>query len=64
MTNTRTYKEFCENTNKNEIISVEYILNSNYWIKGRIENCSNINCPYITKCNVYKNLDNQIPYGY
>ena len=64
MKSTKQYKEFCEKTNKNEIISVEYILNNRYWIKGRIENCSNENCPYSKECNVYKELDNQIPYGY
>ena len=64
MTSTKQYKEFCEKTNKNEIINIEYILNSGYWIKGRIEECSNENCPYIMECNVYKELDNQIPYGY
>ena len=57
MKSTKQYKEFCEKTNKNEIIN-------RYWIKGRIENCSNENCPYSKECNVYKELDNQIPYGY
>lgn len=60
----KNYKELCNKTNAEQILSVEYILDSGYWIKGRIEKCSNMNCPHIYDCNVYKDLDNQIPYGY
>lgn len=62
MKDIKHYKEYCEETNKDEILSVEYILNDGYWIKGRIETCSNKNCPKIANCEVYKELNNQFPY--
>lgn len=64
MKRTRRYKEFCNKTNNEELINVEYILNSKIWIKGRLESCSNKTCPFIANCKVYDELDQQIPYGY